>query len=436
MRGEALPATAADISREGPQSGPGATLGVAAHVGVLLAATALLLTRRPDAFLNPQFWAEDGAFWFAQAYEQGAWAPFGIPHSGYLLTIARIAAAIAVAFPLRYAPAIFNLVALVVQLAPLSVLLSARASVLASLPVRLVLGLLYVCIPNSFEIHMNVTNAQWHLALLFLLVVVLPASESRAWRAFDWLVIVTAGLSGPFSFVMTPIAWVLHRKGRLSVARASVVTLCAAVQLAAMLFLGGHVREQGPLGVSVGAFSKVVGGQIVVGSLLGQKALAFLNLHPHPARYVFFALTLGALLASALVLLRGSLEHKAFLAFAALILAATLASSTGNVGAPAWPSLGYPGMGGRYWFIPMLACLVTLVWLAGSRNSLFLRAPAIVLLLLFPIGAVLDWRYRPFEDFRWGEHAAVVESSPPGTRVTVPINPSGWGVILTAHPDR
>jgi len=356
-----------------------------------------------------------------------------MPNTGYLQTISRLVAAISIYFPLRYAPTVFNFFALLAQLAPLSVLLSARASTLARLPARLFFGLLYVCLPNSFEIHMNVTNAQWHLAFLFFLVLILPSSD-RPWRVFDWVVIVIAGLSGPFSFLLVPVAWLLWWERRLRLSKALAVSACAAVQVAAFLSMGGTPRDHGPMGASIGAFSRVIGGQVVIGSLLGQGGLEHLNTHPHFARYVFFALTIAAFGALCLTAFRGSIEHKAFVAFAAMILAATLCSPNGNGTAPAWPSLGHPGMSGRYWFIPMLACLVTLAWLAAGRHPLAMRVPAVVLLLLLPIGVMLDWKYRPFEDFRWREHAALVEASAPGTAFEIPINPPGWKVRLTARP--
>lgn len=430
------PAAFPSLSEEQPLREE-ASLSPAAHVAILLIATGLLLTRRPDAFFNPQFWAEDGGIWFAQAHALGPWVPFRIPNTGYLQTISRLVAAISVLFPLRWAPTVFNFSALLIQLAPLSLLLTQRASILGRLPARLFFGLLYVCLPNSFEIHMNVTNAQWHLAFLYFLVLILPPWDGL-WRVFDWAVIVIAGLSGPFSFFLVPVAWLLWRGKRLRPSRALAVAGCAAVQVAAFLFMGGTPRDHGPMGASIGAFSRIIGGQVVIGSLIGQQGLEHLNAHAHLARYVFFALTIAAFGAFCVTVLRGSLEHKAFVVFAALILAATLRASNGSGAAPAWPSLGNPGMSCRYWFIPMLACLVTLAWLAGGRHPLAIRIPAVALLLIFPVGVVLDWRYRPFEDFHWREHAALVEASAPGTPFEIPINPPGWKVGLTApsHRDR
>jgi hypothetical protein len=336
-------------------------------------------------------------------------------------------------FPLRNAPVIFNLFALLFKLAPLSILLSARASTLAGLPTRLFFGLLYVCLPNSFEIHMNITNCQWHLALLSFLVLVLPRKDGASWRIFDWTVILIGGLSGPFCLLLAPIAWCLWWKDRLGVSRALAVSGCAAVQTGAFFLLQGVSRTIDPSGASVSAFSRIIGGQVVVGSLLGQRATESLNAYPVLAPAIFFTLTIGALFAFCMVALKGTFEHKLFVLYAALILGATLRTSTGNGGMPSWPSLGTAGMGGRYWFVPMLAFLVTLVWLAGGGHKSAIRISAAALLLLFPIGAFLDWRYRPFEDLHWTDFATKVRSSPPGGSVVTPINPPGWTVTLSTH---
>jgi hypothetical protein len=41
------------------------------HVIVFLSAFLLIFSRRPDAVLNAQFFAEDGQRWFADAYQMG-----------------------------------------------------------------------------------------------------------------------------------------------------------------------------------------------------------------------------------------------------------------------------------------------------------------------------------------------------------------------------
>jgi len=98
---------------------------------------------------------------------------------------------------------------------------------------------------------------------------------------------------------------------------------------------------------------------------------------------------------------------------------------------PQWPLLLIPGVGGRYWFIPMLAFITVLVWSlrgSASRVSKTLAASALIIMLA---GIILDWREPAFKDLSFTEHARRFESSASGAQVTIPINPPGCPMTLT-----
>jgi len=87
---------------------------------------ALIASRRPDALTRPQFWAEDGAVWYAQAYNDGAWSALLHPWTGYVQTFSRLTAAVSLSVPLVDAPLVFAVAALVAQAVPPLFLLSSR----------------------------------------------------------------------------------------------------------------------------------------------------------------------------------------------------------------------------------------------------------------------------------------------------------------------
>ena len=70
----------------------------------VLVAAALVVLRKPDVLNNPQFYAEDGAVWYADAYNLGWLRALTIPDGGYLNSLQRLVAAISLLVPLRYAP--------------------------------------------------------------------------------------------------------------------------------------------------------------------------------------------------------------------------------------------------------------------------------------------------------------------------------------------
>jgi hypothetical protein len=94
---------------------------------LFLLAFLVAFSHRPDTLLNAQFWAEDGTFWYADAYNLGFHSLI-MPEAGYLHTVARLVALFALFFPLSVAPLIMNLCALAVQILPVNVFLSSRFS--------------------------------------------------------------------------------------------------------------------------------------------------------------------------------------------------------------------------------------------------------------------------------------------------------------------
>src|ERR1019366_3849487 len=66
----------------------------------------LLAFRAPDAFLTPQFWAEDGSLLWLDAYRDGVHAIFK-PYAGYLILAPRLIAQIASWFNPAAAPSIY-----------------------------------------------------------------------------------------------------------------------------------------------------------------------------------------------------------------------------------------------------------------------------------------------------------------------------------------
>ncbi|HMS41456.1 MAG TPA: hypothetical protein PKE69_14585 [Pyrinomonadaceae bacterium] len=159
----------------------------------------LIFTRRPDAFLNPQFWAEDGRNWFAQAYNNSVLTALFTPEAGYFQTISRIIAAVAQIFPFEFAPLIFNLSAIGIKMSVAGFLLSKRLSnLLPDTPLRFFAAFIYLALPHSYETHANLTNAQWHLAFLAFLIIIAAPSEKTTGKIFDFAAVSLSAGSGPF----------------------------------------------------------------------------------------------------------------------------------------------------------------------------------------------------------------------------------------------
>ncbi len=118
-----------------------------------VAAFLVIFSRRPDAILNAQFFAEDGKLWYADAYRFGLRSLL-FPADGYLHTVARLTALVTLIFPFSIAPLVMNLCAITFQALPVNVFLSSRFSTI-TLSTRLLAGFLYLALPNTDEINAN-----------------------------------------------------------------------------------------------------------------------------------------------------------------------------------------------------------------------------------------------------------------------------------------
>ena len=99
---------------------------------------------------------------------------------------------------------------------------------------------------------------------------------------------------------------------------------------------------------------------------------------------------------------------------------------------PQWDPMQYPGIGDRYYIIPMLAWFATLLVLA-ARPWAWGAGPwlARALLGLCLVGMVADWRYLPYPPTGYYAAARTFDHAAPGTVVMFPEDPSPWKFALT-----
>jgi hypothetical protein len=402
------------------------------HATIFLVAFALLVSRRPDALLNAQFYSEDGIYWYADAYHFG-WRCLLLPLGGYLNSLSRIIGMFSLLFPFALAPLFMNLCALVAGILPIHIFLSSRFK---SVPfnTRLLGSLLYLALPNSFELHATTTNIQWHLALAGCLVLLGCQESSRAWKIFDFLVLTLLVLDGPLGIVLIPVVLFLRwfrKDSRYNLALAALIP--GAVLQLLVLFIAAP-RRPAPNGATLARLINILGGQIFLSSLFGLRTLIQLFGHVRPLLIIDFLAMLVGLAILFYALWRGPIELRLFILFATAVLVLglihPLATTDGDH--VQWEQLQVPGCGNRYYFFPMLAFLASLIWMSVDR-SIPARAPryvALVLLVFLPVGIFKDWRYRPFVDLHFKEIAADFQRAPRGTQFVIPINP-GLSMTLT-----
>ncbi len=369
------------------------------QAAVFLAALLAIFSRLPGALLHPQFFAEDGWIWYQQAYNLTWVRSLGITHGGYLQTLPRLVAGLALWVPMQWAPLIMNLSGAVIQVLPITALLSSRCSPWGSLPVRMLMALLYLTVPDAPEVHVVITNAMWHLALLqMLLAFSLPPLSWRG-RVVDIVVFTVGGVSGPFCLLLLPcsaVYWWMRRQ-RWTLAIIGIMLLCATVQV---LSFAHSVRNPvaAPLGANPLALLRIIAGNIFVDSMTGTGGPYL----PVPL------LVLGAIGGFAVLFCgwRGaSLSGRLSIVFAILVLVASLKDPLVLVTVmPRWEVLART-TGIRYWFLPSLMFLWSAAWCASGGRSLPARYAGIAVLFLTLIGIDRRWTYPPWPEGNFSAEA-------------------------------
>jgi hypothetical protein len=426
---QAAASTSADYFRLPPTPPDPPLEGVGWRMQLLLflLGALIVISRRPDAITNPQFFAEDGTVWFADAFRMGFWRTLILPDAGYLQTFPRLVAGFAALVPLLYAPLLMNLVGIVVQVLPVNLLASPRLNTLGGLSFRMLLAFFYIAIPNSREIDVVITNAQWHLALIACLLVV--AVPPRGWlgRAFDLTTLTLSGLTGPFCILLLPLNAVLwwRRRQAWLLVTGSVLAVCSALQIFVLAEVESAIRSKAPLGASWRLFVDILAGHVFLSSIFGSG-----NYSAHLGFALLCVVAAGGIAVIAFTIAEARWEFRIVLLFSLLVFAATLKSPLVSRTEPQWQILNQAS-GIRYWFFPMLAFLWSLLWCANRAPMKLVRAGSMTLLVISMAGIARDWKYPGFPDHKYPQYVAKFEALRPGQVLAFPIYPEGWVMQLT-----
>ena len=380
--------------------------------------------------LHANFWAEDEV-WYSDAYNDG-WHSLLQPHAGYLQLIPRLVALFAQHAPLRWAPTVFNAFALIFQVLPPALLLTRRFGI-ATFPAdaRRLLALLYVTMPNTGEVLINLTNSQWHLAVTAFLLMFSKPSVSKGGHIVELIAVFVVGLTGPFCIPLAIVALI----GRLSpickVADSLNVLSCVPIIVSAgmqisLLILGTSNRSSAPLGVDAVTLLRILAWQVFVGAIVGTNILYHLSLYRSWAALLSVPVVVGsAYLLSRVIGQQVSLFAYALL-FGGLMLSASLAEPQVSLSSSQWDILAQPGSGTRYFFIPMFVWLSGLVILLGDKSRLY-RQLAATLVVASLFGAIADAARdaRPAKT-NFDAEAALFEVSPVGTVMKFDVLPSSF----------
>lgn len=395
---------------------------------VIVESFIIIISRRSDALFNPQFFAED-ASWYSNAYHYGIGSLI-IPSSGYFHAIPRLVGLFSQIFPFSDAPLIFNLAAVGIELAVVNLLISNRlAEIIPNLFMRIIIAFVYLANPNSNEVNINLTNLQWHACILMFLIVIAKPSKRMGWKIFDILTVILSSLTGPFCIFLLPIAFIrwFYTKEKWTLYMIVIFLVASLIQFYPMAVTERPYAED--LGASIKNFSRMVGGQIFVGSIISGNGYQWLI---ENKLWKDLSIALINLIGFSLLIygaLKSKIELKLFILFSTLVFAASIISPISDPKDKPWDILINPNVTGRYWFIPTLCFIVTIFDLAAYAKSKTIKIISIIIILLMPIGITSGLKVPPFKDYLFKKYAQEFENAPSGTEVTIPINPD-WEMKL------
>jgi hypothetical protein len=396
---------------------------------LFLAALALaLVARRPDALAHPQFYAEDGASWFADAYNLPPARALLSPLAGYYTFFQRAMAFLVAPLGIDRAPAAFAVIGFGMQLLPAAYFISSRMRpVVQSDSARLGLAALYVMIPAR-ELGGNLTNTQWDLMILAFLVIFAAPPVGWSGRVFDLGALVLSGLTGPYALFLLPIAAIRWR-ARLTKWRSlqiAVLAGCCAVQLGiiAYLHLHGSSRTSHGLGGSAGDVAIIIVNQVLAAvSPIGLTA---------QTQVLAFTLAIGIVLILVMAATRGPDALRWFTILAACLAISGMASPYDAKPTKAlWLEL-MGGGGARYFYALILALAFSLTWLAFHTSRRAVATPTKCLLAGLCLLTVGQWQFTAYSSpgTHPVQYGKVLGKAPEGATVTIPINPKGWTMTL------
>lgn len=397
-----------------------------------------MISRRPDALTNPQFWAEDGNVFYAGMYNNGNVNL--IINNVVIFSPIYAIAAFSQLFSLEYGPLIFTLFALFFQILPVLLFMSSRfEKLIPKYKTRIILVLTYLCLFNVGETYMNLTNSLYYLALSAFIIIISEPSENKYWNWFDFVILIIASIPFTFAVFLIPIALIRTLKGKSKISLYKLLTLIVVigVQIIARL----HAKDMGVGGrtlfpeMTLSFFWDIFIKQIVWGAIGGQNGYVFL-IKWLPLGQMFFTISgIFALILGFYTLIKGPQELKLFILFSGVFLAACLIIPNVPGNRQAWKVLA-EAYGMRYWLLPTLAFLFCIVWGSSKKNASPIRIISLFFMSFFVFFLIKhffrpgSFRFSPYVNYYYQEEVDKFLRLPRGESYVFPINPPGWTMTL------
>jgi hypothetical protein len=378
----------------------------------------LLVARRPETVLRPEFTFEDGIEWYLGAWQLSPSDAIVTPYAGYLHFVPRVVGFLERLGPVSLAPWVGNTIALLIVALIATYISSDRlSSLVPSRFVRLIIALYLVVLPTTGMTLGSITFVQFYLALFLVAVALSNGSTTRFQEATTDVLVAMAVATGPFGLLLVPLF-----VGRLAVRRdgdsallLAVVALVAAVQAGTLLSIGRPYAA--PPTTSPSAILLVImghGATVLFGGRLIAKAI-------ESGLPLWWVPTLGAAaLGLAATHLRRLPWQWLLMAgyVATVIIVPALAAGSDDTAL-----LLDPRSAARYFLVPGALLGASLIFAIAKRPR---SAPAVAMAAILAVGIIGDFRLKPNPDLDWLQASRCIGLE---TACVVPVYPGGpWDI--------
>ena len=379
---------------------------------------AILYVRHPYAFTNPQFYAEDGRYFFADAYNNG-WRSLFYRTNGYFHIFPRMIAnaSLSLSLPYQIIPTIFTYSCLMVYLL-LWYYIFSRLPLPAIGKFFVVLSTMLVPLGN--EILMNQTNIQWVMALFPVVIFCATKSEQKQEKILDWTILTFCVFTGPYILFLFPIFLLTafrERNIQKHFVFLGVSLFAATACMVSLIVFGSVFRIEGSSIGPVFGFVQL---------FFYQYFFPILSIYIHNVSSISVIAFSGTLLAFLIALSIKVFRSGNRMALVSLISGFMFFLATA-ISYSRDPSVLEPlSWGIRNFYLPM----VFLLWAIIAMIT-FQEVATIVWAIVFcwfTLQTVIFIKdSRAFSDMKWNEYAQKI-----GTleSLTIPINPPSWDMTL------
>jgi hypothetical protein len=373
---------------------------------VLAVAFAVLVLRRPENLLRAEFFYEDGQVFYVGAWFGSVLEQIGREYAGSFHVVPRIVAALERLVPVASAPLLGNAISLGIVAALAAYVASDRLSeALPDRRVRILLAVLLLVLPGSWETLGSITLIQWYLGL-FLVFASLASRPTRvSFAAVELVAVAAASLTGPIGLLLAPLYWLRlwSKRDRWSGGLAGLVTAAGLLQLVVLLLSG----ERSALVPTTDGIAAVFTSRLWSSVIGGLWSSRLMQIGVDPRLVVVGSV---ALIAALLLAWRGvpRLARIAFAYAAAVIVASTLADQPAG-----FPASTY--ISSRYFLVPTACVALAVACLLGQmeRPSNASRVAAFGVAGLFVLGIAGDLRLPPHSDLDWPQRSACIGGPSP-----------------------